>query len=158
MASLGPEDVDHPVLITESGRWTVAPVSVLLFNVLDVNRFSPLPMPETMPEQLHESVVCLLDTLQAIDARRLQENYNDAIYNLGEARQAFRSGIVSLRERALAENICLMILHKIAAKVPDLNRAPPALLNLSDALSDICLLYTSPSPRDATLSRMPSSA
>ena len=24
--------------------------------------------------------------------------------------------------------------------------------------SDICLLYTSPSPRDATLSRMPSSA
>ena len=137
MASLGPEDVDHPVLITESGRWTVAPVSVLLFNVLDVNRFSPLPMPETMPEQLHESVVCLLDTLQAIDARRLQENYNDAIYNLGEARKAFRSGIVSLRERALAENICLMILHKIAAKVPDLNRAPPALLNLSDALSDI---------------------
>ena len=26
------------------------------------------------------------------------------------------------------------------------------------ALSDYCLLYTSPSPRDATLSRMPSSA
>ena len=26
------------------------------------------------------------------------------------------------------------------------------------ALFDICLLYTSPSPRDATLSRMPSSA
>ena len=24
--------------------------------------------------------------------------------------------------------------------------------------SDVCLLYTSPSPRDATLSRMPSSA
>ena len=35
------------------------------------------------------------------------------------------------------------------------------LLNSSDieyALQDICLLYTSPSPRDATLSRMPSSA
>ena len=27
-----------------------------------------------------------------------------------------------------------------------------------DVASDICLLYTSPSPRDATLSRMPSSA
>ena len=26
------------------------------------------------------------------------------------------------------------------------------------SVSDICLLYTSPSPRDATLSRMPSSA
>ena len=35
--------------------------------------------------------------------------------------------------------------------------------NISDVLRDavtskICLLYTSPSPRDATLSRMPSSA
>ena len=29
---------------------------------------------------------------------------------------------------------------------------------LTRALKDVCLLYTSPSPRDATLSRMPSSA
>ena len=29
---------------------------------------------------------------------------------------------------------------------------------LQNWLGDICLLYTSPSPRDATLSRMPSSA
>ena len=137
MASLDSEGVEHPVLISESGRWTVAPVSVLLFNVLDVNRFSPLPMPETMPEQLHESVICLFDTLNSINTRRLQENYNDAIYNLSEARKAFRSGIVSLRERALAENICWTILHKIADKVPELTRAPPSLLKLNDALADI---------------------
>ena len=31
-------------------------------------------------------------------------------------------------------------------------------LNLADARNHPCLLYTSPSPRDATLSRMPSSA
>ena len=31
-------------------------------------------------------------------------------------------------------------------------------VNLSITLQDTCLLYTSPSPRDATLSRMPSSA
>ena len=28
----------------------------------------------------------------------------------------------------------------------------------ADSLDTVCLLYTSPSPRDATLSRMPSSA
>ena len=33
-----------------------------------------------------------------------------------------------------------------------------ALRNDSYELHKICLLYTSPSPRDATLSRMPSSA
>ena len=32
------------------------------------------------------------------------------------------------------------------------------LTNLGDGIPDACLLYTSPSPRDATLSRMPSSA
>ena len=31
----------------------------------------------------------------------------------------------------------MTILHKIAAKVPELTRAPPSLLNLSDALADI---------------------
>ena len=29
---------------------------------------------------------------------------------------------------------------------------------VDDAVNNVCLLYTSPSPRDATLSRMPSSA
>ena len=42
-------------------------------------------------------------------------------------------------------------------------RPDPPLFNVTVALEDlvlgcICLLYTSPSPRDATLSRMPSSA
>ena len=32
------------------------------------------------------------------------------------------------------------------------------LLEYSDNMNNTCLLYTSPSPRDATLSRMPSSA
>ena len=30
--------------------------------------------------------------------------------------------------------------------------------NIADMLYQVCLLYTSPSPRDATTSRMPSSA
>ena len=37
----------------------------------------------------------------------------------------------------------------------------PGLLAVEESLPDlalVCLLYTSPSPRDATLSRMPSSA
>ena len=36
--------------------------------------------------------------------------------------------------------------------------AAEALRRLGEAVACICLLYTSPSPRDATLSRMPSSA
>ena len=36
--------------------------------------------------------------------------------------------------------------------------APPSGLGGTNEFIDTCLLYTSPSPRDATLSRMPSSA
>ena len=32
------------------------------------------------------------------------------------------------------------------------------LVNINGELNDVCLLYTSPSPRDRTRSRMPSSA
>ena len=39
---------------------------------------------------------------------------------------------------------------------PCMGSASPSLVNLKN--SNTCLLYTSPSPRDATLSRMPSSA
>ena len=38
------------------------------------------------------------------------------------------------------------------------NPGLPVMDRVRDLLSYICLLYTSPSPRDATLSRMPSSA
>ena len=37
-------------------------------------------------------------------------------------------------------------------------KASGGIRSLSDALTMICLLYTSPSPRDGLLSRMPSSA
>ena len=46
-------------------------------------------------------------------------------------------------------------LNAIDDQVP--GQLQDAVLEAEDD-SDICLLYTSPSPRDATLSRMPSSA
>ena len=45
------------------------------------------------------------------------------------------------------------------APMPETPPPPPVTTSQAPTiLSDTCLLYTSPSPRDATLSRMPSSA
>jgi arginine decarboxylase len=137
MASLDPHGVAHPTIVTESGRWTVAPMSVLLFNVLDVNDFQPHPLPDPLPLGVHVSLDSLIDILDHIKVRRLQENFNDAIYYRDQARAAFRGGELSLRERALAENICLTILHLVADQVPEMSRPPESLLSIRDSLSDI---------------------
>ncbi len=46
MSVLDPQGIAHPVIITESGRATVAYSSVLLFNILDVTRFEPAAVPD----------------------------------------------------------------------------------------------------------------
>ena len=135
--SLDKHKIQHPTLITESGRWTVAPMSVLLFNILDVNDFQPQPLPDPHPLGIHESVDCLIETLEHINIRRLQENLNDALYYRDQSRKAFQSGHVSLRERAIAENIYLTILHKIAKRVPEMTRPTAGMLAIKDKLSDI---------------------
>jgi arginine decarboxylase len=135
--SLDPHNIAHPTIISESGRWTVAPMSVLLFNVLDVSDFQPQPLPDPLPDDLHDSIKSLLYTLEHIDVRRLQENCNDAIYYRDQARRAFQNGEISLRDRALAENISLIILHEVARRVPEMSRPPASLLAINDSLSDI---------------------
>gem|GEM_PF-6337729 len=46
-ANLDEHEVPHPVLISETGRATVAYSSVLVFDVLDTMEFSTVDLPET---------------------------------------------------------------------------------------------------------------
>ena len=108
-----------------------------MFNVLSVSHFDPVPIAELDRSQLSDPVVSLLTTLENINIRRLQENYNDAIYYRDQLRDAFRVGEIDLRERAIGENVCLTILNRVAKLVPQLQRAPAALVALPDQLSDI---------------------
>ena len=137
MNSLDAHNVPHPTLVTESGRWTVAPMSVLMFNVLAVTNFDPEPLPDALPTDASESVVNLMETLNNIQLRRLQENYNDAVYYRDQVRDSFRAGAITLRERALGENIYLAIVNKINSMLPQLRRVPAELESLSHSLSDI---------------------
>jgi arginine decarboxylase len=137
MEALDPKGIPHPVIITESGRATVAYSSILLFNILDVSHFDPQPLPEKMPESIHEMVQNLLSVSENIKIHRLQETYNDEVYYRDILREMFRRGQVSLRERALGENIFLVIMQKIVNNIPKLDRVPQELENLGEELADI---------------------
>jgi len=138
MNSLDEHGVSHPVLVSESGRWTVAPTSVLLFNVLSVTDFDPINI-ETEPDQeFCLPIQNMYDAMANLHVRRVQENYNDANYYRDQLRELFRSGQIQLRERAFGENLYLKILNRIAFEIlPQLNRIPAELTSLHDQLADI---------------------
>ena len=76
-------------------------------------------------------------------------NNEAAIVGIGETEYSKNSG---RSELALAS-------EAVAAAIRDAGLSPSDIDGMTTFTMDTsCLLYTSPSPRDATLSRMPSSA
>jgi arginine decarboxylase len=136
MTTLDPEGIEHPVVITESGRAVVAYSSVLLFDILDVTRFDPGEVPEPQAGE-HELIGNLRDTLKNVNPKNLQECHNDAAYYRGEMRELFKHGRVRLRQLSLAENIFLQIVRAIARELPGAKRVPLGLDALEESLSDI---------------------
>ena len=133
--SLEPHGIDHPVIVTESGRATVAYSSVLLFNILDVGHFDPdCQQPE---QDAGPQLQFLWEVWESVTADNLQECYNDAHYYRDQARDNFRRGEITLRERAEAENLYFAVLQKISRILPGLERVPTELENLPEMLSDI---------------------
>ena len=137
LESLDPLDIAHPVIVSESGRALVAYSSMLLFNVLDVRDHKPGAIPETLPAESVDQIANLYHVLKNVTQNKLQECYNDALYYRDEVRELFHRGQASLRERALAENLSLAILEKIALLLPEAKRISPELETLPELLSDI---------------------
>lgn len=135
--TLDPKGIAHPVVLTESGRATVAYSSVLLFNVLDVTHFEPSEIPETLPEGASDLLKNIHDIIDDINLRNVQECFNDASHYRDEIRENFRRGRETLRSKALGENIYLAILQKIVTLLPKLKRISPQLESLPESLADI---------------------
>ncbi len=134
---LNEQAVAHPTLITESGRATVAYASVLLFDVLDTNRFEAGPIPCELPADSPEMLANLWHVHKTLTLKNMQECYNDAIYYREELREQFKLGGITLRQRALADNIFIAIIQQIARSTSGLKRVPRALQGLDEGLHDI---------------------
>lgn len=126
----------HPVIVTESGRATVAYSSVLLFNVLDVTRFEPLTVPEPSADE-HELIQNMREIMDYLKPQRVQECYNDAHFYRDEIRELFKRGQIDLRMRSVSENLFLDVLHKISDVLAEMPRIPPEMEGLRESLADI---------------------
>jgi len=137
MSTLGPAEVPHPVIVTESGRATVAYSSVLLFNIVDVTSYEPGESAPVVPENEHELVKNLRDVLNGVSAKTAKECYNDATYYREEIRQLFGRGQIALRSLSLAESIYLHIVWAIVAVLQRVRRVPAGFEGLEESLADI---------------------
>jgi arginine decarboxylase len=137
MSALDPAGVAHPVLITESGRATVAYSSILLFNILDVTSYEPGESAPVVPPDEHELVKNLREVLGGVSIKSAKECYNDAIHYREEIRDLFRRGQIRLRSLSLAENIFLHIVWDILAVLQRARRVPAGFDHLEESLADI---------------------
>ena len=129
-------NIPHPTLVTESGRAVVAYYSVLVFNILDVTRFSQPEEPAAPAKDAHDMLHNLWEIRNRIDRNDLQECFNDALFYRDQVRDLFRHGVIDLRARSAAEKIYWHVCTRIAAKAQLLEHIPEDLQTLQSNLID----------------------
>ena len=136
------EGVQHPTIVSESGRAMVAQQSVLIFDVLGANRLDRYVAPARLPEppagetELPRPLVDIFDVYRTISERRLVENYNDLLEDRDEALRLFSVGLMSLEHRALVDSIFWASCARIRDIARSMSRPPEELGDLETALSD----------------------
>ena len=137
VSTLDEAGIDHPDIVTESGRATVAYYSVLIFNILDESRFETAAPPPPLGEGAHELLRNLMEVAEVLRLENAQECYHDALYYRDEIHQRFKRGSMTLRERARAGEIFWHIVTRIAALTRQMEYVPEELRELPALLADI---------------------
>lgn len=137
MSVMDSNNIEHPVIITESGRAIVAYYSMLVFNVLDVAKFEHDDIPDILPDTTPEQVKNLFDVYKGLSVKNLQESYNDALYYREMIKDMFNHGKITIRERGLGEKLYWNLVYKIPQIAGKTKKVPPELEELQTTLADI---------------------
>lgn len=133
-------ELPHPRIITECGRAMVAHHAVLIANIIDRECVSDI---EEMPHISDDAPRVLHDLKKAHDDgmhRPLTEIYHDLVHGLSESQTTYIHGLLSLEERAQAEQIYLSACLKIRSALQSMenpNQSQITMLNeLNEKLAD----------------------
>lgn len=115
------EELVMPHIISESGRALTAHHALLLLSVIDVESVVDVVAP-TITDDDHALLHEMADDLKTVSRknvsmRRIREIYHDATFDKERAQDFFNSGVLSLRERAIAEQFYRCTLNAVAKLV-----------------------------------------
>src|SRR6266567_6444990 len=103
-------ELPMPHIISESGRALTAHHALLLLSVIDVESQADNAVPELTNEHhglLHEMAADYASVSKRVSRKRVREVYHDATFDKERAQELFNSGVLSLRDRAIGEQIYL---------------------------------------------------
>ena len=128
--------IPAPDIVTESGRAMVAHQSVLVFDIIGVNREQPPThveacAPDAPPvlQALHEAVV-------SITPETLSERYHDLLHGRDEAASLFSLGHLDLQGRAQSERLFHAGCTRLGELLQQMGEAPEEFYDLNELLTD----------------------
>ncbi|MFL5502190.1 MAG: biosynthetic arginine decarboxylase [Gemmatimonadaceae bacterium] len=110
-------ELPMPHIISESGRALTAHHALLLLSVIDVESVADNSVPDLNEEHhtlLHEMGADYASLAKRVSRKRVREVYHDATFDKERAQELFNSGVLSLRDRAAAEQIYLSTISTVA--------------------------------------------
>ena len=130
------EDLPHPNIISESGRALTAYHSMLVFNVLDVASFPGLDHDLTIGDEAPTVVQDLHYVWGQASNKNIIESWHDAVDLKDQAQNQFFLGLISLKDRAQADQLFWGICRKIQDMASRLKYMPDELKNLPQKMAD----------------------
>ncbi len=128
--------IEHPIIITESGRSLVAPSSLLVFDVLGANQISKDITDITVNSKDSPVVKELHYIYKSLQSDNLNEYYNDLIEKRRDTLQLFKYGVLDLKQRAKAEDLYWAIAAKIYELAKNNENLEDIYYALENELSD----------------------
>ncbi|STM16966.1 arginine decarboxylase [Escherichia coli] len=129
----------HPTVITESGRAVTAHHTVLVSNIIGVERNEytvPTAPAEDAPRAL-QACGNLAGEHEPGTRRSLREWLHDSQMDLHDIHIGYSSGTFSLQERAWAEQLYLSMCHEVQKQLDPQNRAHrPIIDELQERMAD----------------------
>ena len=110
-------ELPMPHIISESGRALTAHHALLLLSVIDVESQADNAVPELTDDNhtlLHEMAADYASVSKRVSRKRVREVYHDATFDKERAQELFNSGVLSLRDRAMGEQIYLATISAVA--------------------------------------------
>ncbi|MBE5253612.1 biosynthetic arginine decarboxylase [Mixta mediterraneensis] len=132
--------LEHPTVITESGRAVTAHHTVLVSNIIGVER-NEFSEPETPDTDAPRPILSMWETWQEMHEpntrRSLREWLHDSQMDLFDIHTGYSSGTYDLKQRSWAEQLYLSICHYIQQHLDPSNRAHrPIIDELQERMAD----------------------